>query len=193
MRQRSRSNRMARSRSSRSEVPLPPTMSSTMSLVAAFLRPAATNRAPDPRQDCLDLLVARRSFEAGRAVEVADGRQAPDQGCWLSVRGLPHLRGSHTPLPATRPMRTKPRSSHQHSNTRQSLPYAVSVVLALLARAKSAASSSVVASSAGPGGRLGRAGFPVRPPVRMRVIGVAITCARYISSTRYPVNTSTRY
>jgi MFS superfamily sulfate permease-like transporter len=32
---------MARSRSSRSEVPLPPTMPSTMSLVAAFLRTAA--------------------------------------------------------------------------------------------------------------------------------------------------------
>ena len=44
------SNRMARSRSSRSEVPLPPTIPSTMSLVAAFLRTAAApivRRIPD--------------------------------------------------------------------------------------------------------------------------------------------------
>ena len=50
MRQRSPSNRMARSRSSRSEVPLPPTMPSTMSLVAAFLRTGAApmvRRIPD--------------------------------------------------------------------------------------------------------------------------------------------------
>src|SRR4051794_39015460 len=56
----------------------------------------------------------------------------------------------------------KPRSWHQRSNTRQSLRYAASVVLALLARAKSAASSSVATSSAGgAGGSTKTSAFPI--------------------------------
>src|SRR3954447_20768639 len=63
----------------------------------------------------------------------------------------------------------KPRSWHQHPNTRQSLAYAASVVLALLARAKSAASSRVASSCAG--GDYDERVFHLRPPPRMRVIG----------------------
>src|SRR3954453_23558245 len=38
------------------------------------------NRAPDPGQDGLDLLIARGGFEPGGPVEVADGRQASSKG-----------------------------------------------------------------------------------------------------------------
>jgi hypothetical protein len=85
-------------------------------------------------------------------VEVADGCQAPSKGAGSSPRVASSARKPHT-APGEAGSAVKPCPAHQHSNTRQSLPYAASVVLTLLARAKSAASSSVAASSAGGAGR----------------------------------------
>ena len=88
-------------------------------------------------------------------MEVADGRQAPSKRAGAATAaGLICQEATHPSGEAGNA--TNPRASHQHSNTRQSLPYAVSVDFALLARAKSAASSSVVASSAMAAGRARR-------------------------------------
>jgi hypothetical protein len=91
------------------------------------------NCAPDPGQHCLYLLVGRRGFEAGGTVEIADSRQPPSESARSPTTGS----------------LIRQEAAHPRWRGRQRDSYAASVVLALLARAKSAASSSVAASSAG--------------------------------------------
>jgi hypothetical protein len=183
---------MARSRRSRSEVTLPPTVPSTMSLVAALADRRRADRAPDPGRHCLDLFIARGGFEPRSPVEVADGGKAPSKRAGSFFRGLTSsAREPQTPSgeAPTRPSPVPAPDLEYTPVARVRRPPAWSWPR-LRERSRQRAHASPRAAPAAPAGRLRRGHFPSRPPPRMRVIGTyRVAYALYVYADKLNVNT----